>query len=66
MPGGNEEKYKAKSHFVVQNFQKLVIGSFFRPPFINGRPQETVSVFGRSLPPVFEVISPPYFQSQYL
>ena len=29
----------------------------FRPPFINGRPQDSVSVFGMTLPPVFEPFS---------
>ena len=34
---------------------------FFRPPFINGRPQDSVSVFGKALVPFFESLVPVFF-----
>ena len=41
-------------------YKKEIILAIFRPPFINGRPQETVLVFWRkkALVPVFEAIFP--------
>ena len=34
----------------------------FRPPFINGRPQDSVSVFGEGICPYFWSLSPLFFQ----
>ena len=43
-----------------KDFRQTISYTIFRPPFINGRPQDSVSVFGekKALVPFFEVKAP--------
>ena len=49
-------RLSSSSFFFCRMSQKVI----FRPPFINGRPQETDFIFGRALVPFFET-KPPFF-----
>ena len=55
----NQHNYVQKIHPKKRNTTYFF--ALFRPPFINGRPQDSVSVFGKALVPFFEAISPCFF-----
>ena len=49
------------SWIFLVNLCQLWILNFFRPPFINGRPQKNDFIFGKGISPIFWVISPCFF-----